>query len=203
MIERWANLLASASTGDQVPPRFVGILDELSGTQAMCLEFVAFKNFAEYAYPDMMFHDSPYNYGQYWAAKELEDLVRKTLTSRTRINETFDVLHDKLNGPGCYLETMTLAVNPEQGFWSNSPDADRLKETDLHVLESLGLVRRVMLDFSTRFKRGKPGSADIGIIYYHLTELGVEFCKICAKPKVKELEAIGDESRAQNKSEEQ
>src|SRR4051812_14734047 len=44
MIEKWANLLASAAQEVPVQPRFVGVLAELAGSQAECLEHVAFSN---------------------------------------------------------------------------------------------------------------------------------------------------------------
>jgi hypothetical protein len=47
MVDRWASLLASAAQDVKVQPRFVGILEELSGAQAECLERVAFNKMEE------------------------------------------------------------------------------------------------------------------------------------------------------------
>jgi hypothetical protein len=42
MVDRWANLLMSAAKDLLVQPRFVGILEEMTGKQAECLERIAF-----------------------------------------------------------------------------------------------------------------------------------------------------------------
>jgi hypothetical protein len=59
MIDRWANLLASASLKLSVQPRFVSILEELSGSQAECLEHVAFHDFEYFKFPRAMIVDMP------------------------------------------------------------------------------------------------------------------------------------------------
>jgi Abortive infection alpha len=52
MIDRWASLLASAALDqNKVAPRFVGILGELSGSQAVLLERIAFNSFSEVTHP--------------------------------------------------------------------------------------------------------------------------------------------------------
>ncbi len=58
MIEQWANLLASAAQDVKVQPRFVGILGELAGTQARCLERVAFNRYTNFNFPAAEFADS-------------------------------------------------------------------------------------------------------------------------------------------------
>jgi Abortive infection alpha len=44
MIEKWANLLASAATSNSVEPRFISILKELQGRQAIIFEAMANNN---------------------------------------------------------------------------------------------------------------------------------------------------------------
>jgi hypothetical protein len=51
MIDRWSNLLASAARAVVVQPRFVGILEELAGAQAECLERIAFNKWTKFSFP--------------------------------------------------------------------------------------------------------------------------------------------------------
>src|SRR5271169_5661654 len=65
MLDRWANLLASASLKIAVQPRFVGILGELAGSQAQCIEHIAFNDFERFAYPGRDFESSYLEYGEH------------------------------------------------------------------------------------------------------------------------------------------
>jgi hypothetical protein len=62
MILRWAELLASASQEIAVQPRFVGVLGELAGSQAECLEQLAFNHFDDFTFPDVEIEGASFDF---------------------------------------------------------------------------------------------------------------------------------------------
>jgi hypothetical protein len=64
-------------------------------------------------------------------------------------------------------------------------------DVNISVLESLGLIHKETLDLERRTKNSKK-KIEVRVIYYHLTELGVRFCEVCCRQKVRELEAISN-----------
>jgi hypothetical protein len=156
MIRRWSELLASAAMGNEVPPRFVGVLGELSGRQATALETVAFSFVDQVEVPDVSFIDASPNFEPNWVNSEIADLVQKTLTSRRKIDATFDKLVARFTAPGCYLETITMWVNPGDEFYSwDGHERPNINPSDLNILESLGLVQKCRLDTIARFSSKK------------------------------------------------
>jgi hypothetical protein len=203
MIDRWANLLASAATGSKVHPRFLGILGELSGRQAICLEQIAFSFVGCVKYPYQCFADAETMFGQHWVTRETDDLVRKTLTSRAQIDVTLNALVQRFTGPGGFLEAITVAIDPEDEFYSwDGHENPQLERSDLQVLQSLGLIERGLLDVKAKFRSKRKGNAEVGIFYRCLTELGVEFCEVCCKEKVALLKKMNDEAAARHLAEE-
>jgi hypothetical protein len=69
------------------------------------------------------------------------------------------------------------------------------READFAILESLGLIRRVSLEYFADLK-GSNEVAEVSIHYYHLTALGVDFCEVCSRARMKELRKKDEASRA-------
>jgi hypothetical protein len=63
------------------------------------------------------------------------------------------------------------------------------EESDLSILESLGLIRFVVLEGDILLKR-KKHQFKVSVFYHHLTKLGVEFCEACSRSRLRELEMI-------------
>jgi hypothetical protein len=58
MIDRWAQLLATAASGKEVPPRFAQILRELNATQAKCLSYVGRRRTVRTVYDMIALNDA-------------------------------------------------------------------------------------------------------------------------------------------------
>jgi hypothetical protein len=199
MINRWANLLASAASSDQVQPRFVGILEELSGRQAACLESIAFSFADDMKYPDLVFVESSTNYGQYWVTNEISELVEKTLTDESKTDIAIDKLTRRFTAPGCYLDTITISIAPGRNFYSScGPLQPKLQTADLDILVSLGLLQQVILETVAEFDAKKKAKAEVTIFYHHLTDLGVAFCQTCCRDKVSQLKSIENRQRPED-----
>ena len=199
MINRWANLLAAASLKLAVQPRFIGILGELAGTQAECLERMAFNRCSEFRYPSRILDDSVLDFAEYNLRKEFESDVRKLLKAEKHVKKTLERIIHVFNRPGVLLSLAVIAERPP-GLWS---DYDSVAETgirdeeDLSVLESLGLVRYVAIEFEIVWKRQKR-TLTVSISYHHLTALGVRFIEVCARPRIIELAKVDEASGANN-----
>jgi hypothetical protein len=187
MIDRWANLLAAASMKLPVQPRFVGILGELAGSQAECLEEVAFGHARDCEFPYVEFADAPLVFAEEFANREMRDLVSAVGRDTEDYADIGNALVDLFSGPGRLLST--VIVDLPKGIDEFTDEAAReVVEGDLAVLESLGLVRRVHLrhDWMKRSKR----FATFVVYYYHLTSLGGAFCEVCCREKVHQLQGL-------------
>lgn len=198
MIERWANLLASAAQKVSVQPRFVGILSELAGSQADCLEHIAFHYYEGYKFPCRDFIEVPLLFAGHYALAQVRRLVQAKLKTTSLIEDISDSVTALLLRPGIFLQTI---------LWegSDSDDSDDFfegydcvaqtgvrRDADLAVLESLGLIRHVVLELEFDFEKPKSREVAVRIYYYHLTFLGVEFCQVCSRPRVLKLQEIDD-----------
>ncbi len=198
MIERWANLLASAAEDVKVQPRFVGILEELAGSQAVCLERVAFNNYEACDFPGVMLSNSPVDFAEY--------NVRESLSIRTAgktvSKKEFDVISDRIisafNAPGVLLANLFLDGEDDGALYDFVSESKIHDEENLSILESLGLVRHAVLDFSIK-ANDEDEWISIKIHYFHLTILGVEFCQVCSRDRVRTLQEIDAKSRRANK----
>jgi hypothetical protein len=199
MIDRWANLLASAALKVKVQPRFVGILEELAGSQAECLERIAFNRYKDFNYPATIFADSFLDFAEYSIRQSFEAAIRKILTSERLATDALEEIIRVFSRPGVLLG-LVIIDDPEREFWINY---DSIAETgirdeeDLSIIESLGLVRYVVIRFDVSLKQGKR-KLRVSTYYHHLTNMGVEFCEVCSRPRISEMEKIGTLSHQKN-----
>ncbi|MGC1780847.1 MAG: hypothetical protein WBB34_23165 [Xanthobacteraceae bacterium] len=193
MIDRWANLLASASLQLSVQPRFVSILEELSGSQAECLEYVAFHEFEQFKLPYACVSNAPYIYAEHFAKQELRDLVTKNLRSKKDLQKTLDAIFEYLVSPGVFIELVTVRECRKNGKWASYDTVHATgirREDDLAILESLGLIRKVVIDVDVNAPSERAADLEASVYYYHLTTLGFGFCEVCSRPTVLKLEQI-------------
>lgn len=196
MIDRWANLLASAAQDVKVQPRFVGILEEIAGPQARCLERIAFNRYTEFNFPASIFADSFLEFAEYNVRDNFTREIQKIFTDEKQIDDVFAYIQSTFSKPGVILG-LSMINDFEGGLWTgyDSVGATGIQDdSDLSILESLGLIRYVALKVDVSLKRHKR-KFEVLIYYHHLTNLGVEFCEVCSKPRVSELEAISVASR--------
>ena len=199
MIDRWANLLASASLQLAVQPRFVSILEELSGSQAECLEHIAFHDFQKFRFPCACFSDSPYEYAEHNATQELRDLVADNLKSKKDIDKTLNAIIEHLFSPGVFMELVIVQEcrkDSEMAVYDSVGETGIRRESDLSILESLGLIRRVVINVEVRARSERAPNLEAKVFYYHLTNLGVGFCEVCSRPTVLKLERVDEANRA-------
>jgi hypothetical protein len=196
MVDRWANLLASAAQELKVQPRFVGILEELAGSQAECLERVAFNRFAEVGFPAAEFADSCISFAEHNIREDFEADIRQNLTGEEQIEATVNAITRAFNRPGVLLGVVFIS-DSRGGFWDcydAIAQSGIQDEENLSILESLGLIRYVVIKTVVHAKR----RFQVSVHYHHLTRLGVEFCEVCSKPRLHELEQIDEASGRKN-----
>lgn len=173
MHERWANLLASAATRANVEPRYIGILREIHGRQATILERIGRNREGEFKRPIAQLLDSP--------ALLDPALVRQQMRRMQQMQPLLldaDAIYEEvlewIDRPGC--AAVDVLVHIDESSWSlDATDrfTDFEHELDLEILCSLGLLRRNSEIFSF------PRNTEVQIIYYHMTELGVQFFLTC------------------------
>jgi hypothetical protein len=198
MIQRWAELLASASQNIAVQPRFVSILGELAGSQAECLDVIAFNNYEEYNFPANALNGSSFDFAEHAYRRTIEEQVLGLLGQDANIDEMIDQLVAQLDRPGVFPELIMVHV-PGTDDWYSYDTVQQTgvrRESDFAILESLGLIRRVTVELNIELKNPEGVPAWVSIYYYHLTQLGVEFCEVCSRQRVAELEKIDVASRA-------
>ncbi len=197
MIRRWAELLASASQEIAVQPRFVSILGELATSQADCLEVIAFNHFEKYNFPGSELTGSPYDFAEHDYRRTIEGQVITFLESGSNIEDLTDRIASKLNRPGVFPELIVVHVGETDDWYEYDTvrQTGVRRESDLAILESLGLVRRAAIEFFVELNNPAGVVAEISIYYFHLTQLGVEFCEVCSRGQIVELERIDEASR--------
>lgn len=196
MVDRWANLLSSAAQEVKVQPRFVGILDELAGSQAECLERVAFNRFTEVDYPAAEFADSCIAFAEHNIREDFEADMRQILTGEEQIETAIDAITRAFNRPGVLLGVAFMSDSRGE-FWDcydGNAQSGIQDEANLSILESLGLIRYVVIKTVVHAER----RFEVSVHYHHLTRLGVEFCEVCSTPRLRELEQISEASGRKN-----
>ena len=123
MIDRWANLLASASRDDKVEPRFVGLLKELNGRQAKLLESVANNNAERFEYSDALLEDAALTLDVNNTRRFINNLFRE-MYAKPELSQVFRDVADELDRPGCAImdilifveDQMCLITQPRSAF---------------------------------------------------------------------------------------
>jgi hypothetical protein len=173
MIELWANLLASATQKVSVQPRFVGILEEIAGAQAKCLERVAFGNSSSSQFPAAEFEDSCLEFADYNIRELFEHAIQLVLDGGRDASVAMQLIVDTFSRPGVLLEVANI-IDSETDHWETYDtvfETGIRDEEDLAILESLGLVRYAVITFMVHV--GEARSFETSAYYYHLTRLGV------------------------------
>jgi hypothetical protein len=200
MIELWANLLASATQTVHVQPRFVGILEELAGTQAKCLERIAFGNSSEADFPAAEFEDSFMEFADYNIRELFESTIGLVLNGGRDASVALELIVDTFSRPGVLLGFANI-VDLDTNVWETYDVVSETgirDEEDLSILESLGLVRYAVITFMVHVVHAPKKTFEVSTHYHHLTRLGVEFCKICSKSRFDELEKEDNSARQKN-----
>jgi len=186
MIDKWADLLASASTKEEVPPIFVQILAQIDGRQARALSKVMLNEYEQWNRPMSIFFDyyevEPQGVGR-WLLRKIEKLRFKNRV------EAYSYLVDWFNRPGCYLydidEDVSRKVDSHEiasqlGVWYETG-----LEGQLEICCALGIMKLEEIDLRLKFSNK---TNPIHVAYYHLTRLGTEFLECCARDDLGKLE---------------
>lgn len=196
MIELWANLLASAATGQKVEPRYVGIIAELSGSQAKCLSDLARFRAEESRAPHYFFLHARHDLSDRDIRSDMEALLRPYLGEEINRGER-EVLNAKImewasefSGPGVYLDAFSLG---DVEYNLKIGEGLSFEESDLEILASLGLIRTVNMRFT--IEEAPPSFGWGFAIYYHLTGLGVNFVSVCDPDLVLQFKAREDANK--------
>lgn len=173
MHERWANLLASAATRANVEPRYIGILREIHGRQATILERIGRNRADDFKRPIAQLQDSPALLDPALVRQQMRRM-QKTQPILLDAGAIYAEILEWIDRPGCAV--VDVLVHIDENSWSlDATDrfTDFEHELDLEILCSLGLLRRHSEIFSF------PRNTEVQIVYYHMTELGVQFFLAC------------------------
>jgi len=184
MIERWANLLASATQKVLVQPRFVSILSELAGSQAECLEIVAFQYCDGFPHPYAYFVDSSVEFSEVNATTKVKEFIEFQLDKDLSYEDIPEAIAKLFETPGVAFGAILAYIGPDLHHADGTTIG---KEADLAILESLGLIREDALSFDFQHKKT---AVTLQIHYHHLTDLGVAFCEVCSRPRILELRKV-------------
>lgn len=201
MIELWANLLASAYMGQKVEPRYIGIIEELSTSQAKCLSSLVRHRSEEMTAPFSAFYYARYEVSERDVRAEIDDLIRPYLGAddlnikqKRHLDSKLREWATNFSGPGFYLEGFSLG-EVEHNLMIG--EGLNLEEKDLDILESLGLIRRLNVHFKYE---NAPASYKWGFaMYLYLTGLGVDFVSVCEPELVSQFKAREDELKGKIK----
>lgn len=178
LMDMWANLLASAATGDGVEPRLVGILKELRKPQAELLERIAL-NMCDQAETERKAAVGLANSSLDLTTAYVDEALRSSFNAMIEeptVDQIYDLVLGKIDVPGCYIDDVILDV--EEDSWSLGLDGDRADHNQLYIhveiLASLGLCRSTHITFETKFGHR------LTVIYYSLTELGIRLLQACS-----------------------
>lgn len=200
MIQRWANLLASAAMGQPVQPRYLGILEELAGSQAIALEEIAFNEFQNWEFPGGILEDAPFVFGlEDHARVEVGGFITENLKLPSGAGRFGEQLQNFMNRPG--VDVGYLGIHIDEGHsYDWDPGYNERRDTDLSILISLGLIKYTHLDFEPIRARKH---IHISLYYYSLTDLGFGFCQVCCRDKLLDLAKIDEQSRRERKMKEE
>jgi hypothetical protein len=163
MIDMWANLLAASATDNSVSPRFIGIISELNGKQARLLRYIT----AEKEGGDQL--GGAYSVQQQLLMNEITAMLR----GRTTAEKLGDDIRAVFRRNGTYLDSLNIYTGqPSGGVWSwSEEEGERVPETDLEILASLGLLERVAIHREV----GRKSIEAISLHYYRTTLLAADF----------------------------
>ena len=112
MIDKWANLLASATQENKVEPRFVGILKELTGRQPTLLDRLARNNSERFPNHEALLADAALTLDVNHTRRFINNLFRQRF-AKPELNEVFQDIADELDRPGCaIMDIMIFMAQP-------------------------------------------------------------------------------------------
>ncbi|MGT2501008.1 Abi-alpha family protein [Bradyrhizobium guangxiense] len=177
LINMWAGLLASAATGgSSYHVHFVSVISQLSQKQGELLEeLIGTKsdNVAALAM-DRIKASLEHHAVRKSVAQALDELV---LSSSTDFDPLTSAIAELMNCVGVEMVFGAVGIGSRENyveidFCNGNLYSDGI-EVDFSILEAVGLIRRVEVNFDV----GKVYS--ITLEYYHLTSMGYHFAKAC------------------------
>jgi hypothetical protein len=180
LIEMWANLLATAMTGDvTLLPQYIEILSQLSGSQATLLEKIITKGTEVDLYKTAdHFHDSY----DYLNQTGLPGALKQLSVDSQSAEEFGGELFRELNILGVAIEVLDVwsTEHEDDEFSISSPDGifSDAAFFDFAMLERLGLLRK------GEVKGERIGKFEIFLHYYIVTPIGCDLFACCNPSKL-------------------
>jgi hypothetical protein len=192
MMDRWSDLLASASLNDAVPPIYVQILAQMDGRQARALSKVMLNEYEQWHRPLSTFFE--------YYEVEPSGVGRSTLRNMEKLNfknhrEAYAFLVDWFTRPGCYLydvdeEPHRQLDDGEELFRNLGAWYEVGFEEQLEICCALGVLKMEEVNLKLRFSKRVNL---ITITYYHVTRMGADFLECCARDDLAKLRNIQKE----------
>jgi hypothetical protein len=184
MLDRWANLLASASLSDSVHPRYVQILSELTSSQVRFLHALMLLEAEQWENPYRCFVDAPAMITLSFE-RDLQFVVSGYEFKSEE--DAIRMLADVYTSPGSILRFGV--VYGTHVIWDMYDTIPFSPETsfDIEVCISLGLLGEHQ---GAAWTNIKGVEAEIGYNYVRVTHLGAAFLEACDRPAVLELQRL-------------
>ncbi len=159
---------------------------------------VAFGNADISDFPEADFEDSFSQFADHGVSELFESTLQLILEGGNP-EVAFQLTIETFKRPGVLLILANIISSRTEKWYTYDSVAETgmRNDEDLSILESLGLVRYAVITFMVHTE--DFGSFEVLTHYYHLTRLGVEFCKVCSRQRVDELKKIDTVSTQQKR----
>lgn len=179
LLDRWADLLLSASVGeDQPSPRFISVLAELGGEQVKALKMLT--TMYRSKTPFTFVEDSPL-YDSFSVQSELNLLAK---VKHESLDDLYSKMINEIEIPGFILSHVffEIAKIDEAGEYHHEL-IDRDFDYSIAILESLGLVKTWTLYYNSKT------IINLTMWICQLTAFGLEFLYSCDRELKAEIDA--------------
>lgn len=179
LIDRWSDLLLSASNNAGLPPRFISVLADLNFREATILKKIAISSRNEEILH--WFVEAHIHYDERAMERELRPGLNQDFKTTDSV---FEYILNSLEKPGGIITHVFFEREYDLEAEYSHELANYEFDSVCSILQSLGLVR------SSRLQAEYPATGDLDVYFVHLTQFGSEFLVACDR----ELAALAGES---------
>ena len=168
LVDRWSDLLLSASHNAGLPPRFISVLADLNFREATILKKIAISSRNEAILH--WFVEAYLNYDERRMERELRPALKQKFKSTDSV---FEYILNSLEKPGGIITHIFFEKEYDLEAAYSHELVDGEFDSVCSILQSLGLVR------SSKLQAEYPATGDLTVYFVHLTHFGSEFLIAC------------------------
>lgn len=182
LVEMWSRLLVSASSSYSARQlRYTSILSEMSPTQARILSRIA-NNYGSVLGRDV---DETEFFYDMVESRLVDDLKKITEEDKDKI---FNQIMQNLWCGGISIVIVVVAGRGGDDYYADWTGDEVYKDelnVEFEILKSMGLIDRIATNFF------EIPHADISVVLFHMTELGLDFWRACGGLQAADVPASG------------